>query len=140
MTLAVAIQARLLTQAALTALVSSRIYTLLLPPQPTLPAVRIQPIDVDESVLLKGPIDVRRARVQIDSVAESLKTAEQVDAAVHGDGLGTGATGLSGWRGDVGSPPFTIQAVLPLDVRQLFDAAELRQFRVSRDYFVWFVP
>ena len=87
------------------------------------------------------PQDLVRARVQVDSVGATLADAEAVDAAVHGDGLGDGATGLSGWTGEVaGSPPFAIAQIAPLDARVLVDAEELNQVRVSRDYMVWFRP
>ncbi len=135
MTVTAAIKARLVELSALTALVSTRIYVETLPQKPTLPAIRIQRISEFADVHLRGAQAMRRARVQVDAVASSLETATAVAEAAHGDGAGSG---LSGWQGTVGgSPGETVFAILPADARTDYDAEELRQWRVSRDYLVW---
>jgi hypothetical protein len=139
-TLTAAIRTRLLAQSALTALVGTRVYALVIPQQPTLPAIRLQQIGRDEPMHLRGPVTVFRARLQVDAIAYSKETADAVDAAIDGDGLGPDATGLKGWTGEIGSPPFAVKAILPADVREMYHPEELKQYRISRDYFVWFSP
>ena len=132
MTPSAAVKARLLDVTALTTLVVSRIYVDLLPQKPTLPAIRIQRITEVEDAHLRGAKAMRRARVQVDAIALSLETATAVSDAAHGDGAGSG---LSGWQGDVNGQ--LVMAVLPSDTRSDYTADEVRQWRVSRDYFVW---
>lgn len=134
MTPSAAVKARLLAVSEVTTLVGSRIYVDLLPQKPTLPAIRIQRIDEIEEAHLRGARAMRRARVQVDAVALSLETATAVSDALHGDGAGAA---LSGWEGELGSPAQQVMAVLPIDTRSDYEGDELRQWRVSRDYFVW---
>ena len=138
MTVDQAIRARLLSLTPVTALVNQRIFSVILPQGVTLPAIRVQRISQIEPMHMRGPVGMYRARVQVDSVSTSKASCDAVDSAVHGDGLGTYASGLAGFKGDVGSPAMYIHAILPLDVRDLYDAEELRQFRVSRDFEVHF--
>lgn len=118
-----------------TALVSTRIYQGVLPQSVTLPAIRMQRIGQDEPLHLRGFSGLMQTRVQVDSVGgggNPISAAQAVDAVVFGTGAGSS---LVGWRGTVGS--IWIQAVLPAAVRELFDADELRQYRVIRDLLVW---
>ena len=138
MTVDTAIRARLLSLASIVALVNARVFTVILPQGVTLPAIRVQRVGQIEPMHFRGPINVYQARVQVDSVGTSKAQADAVDAAVQGDGLGGDATGLKGFKGSIGSPAFVIRAILPADVRDLYDAEELRQFKVSRDFFVHF--
>jgi hypothetical protein len=133
-----ALRDRLLSLTPVTALVSTRIYCLILPQAFNPPAIRIQRISQLEDMHLRGPVNVFRARVQVDSIGLTRSSAEAVDAAVQGDGLGSYATGLKGFKGPIGSPAFVIRAILPADVREFYDAEELRQFKVMRDFFVTF--
>lgn len=141
MTVVEAIADRLSTIAEVSAIVAERIYAVKLPQDGDLPAIRIQRIDEDEGMHLRGSSGLHRARVQVDSVTEEASGVDAradaiaLDAAVHGDGAGSG---LCGWRGDIGSPPFTITGILPAGVREGYDAAELRQYKVMRDYWVSF--
>lgn len=133
MSVAAAIRQVLLTFAPLTALVESRVYVMLLPQNPTLPAVRVQRIDEDEPIHFRGPGNLRRARIQVDSIGGGGAVAETVDAAVHGDGI---STGLRAYQGTVGT--IRIELMDPADVRTVYDADELRQYKVARDYFAWY--
>jgi hypothetical protein len=136
MTAAEVVRDRILAVSAATGLVGARVYTDLLPQSPTLPAVRVQRIDEFESAHLRGAGGPYRARVQVDAVATTLAGAFALDAAMHGDGAGSG---LSGWSGNTsGSPAIWVWSILPIDVRDDYDAEELRQFRVMRDYWVRF--
>jgi hypothetical protein len=133
-----AIRARLLSLAPIVALVNARVFTLVLPQGVTLPAIRVQRISQVEPMHFRGPVNVYQARVQVDSVGVTKASVDALDAAVQGDGLGHYASGLKGFKGSIGSPAFVIRAILPADVRDLYDAEELRQFKISRDFFVHF--
>lgn len=138
MTAAEAIRERLLAISAVTELVGTRVFLLMLPQKGTLPAVRVQGISEAEPMHLRGSVRVLRSRVQVDSVvneSSGLAAALALDAAVHGAGDGTA---LCGWTGSVGSSPATdVLAVLPIDRRDAYDGGELRQVKVMRDYWVW---
>lgn len=139
MTAAEVVRARLLTISAVTAIVVDRVYTQVLPQTPTdtLPAIRVQRVDQIEDAHLRGTTKPVRARVQVDSVAKSAAAAFALDAALHGNGDGTG---LAGWTGEIGSPAVRVAAILPIDVRDGYDAEDLKQYKVMRDYAVTFTP
>lgn len=141
MTVTQAVISRLSAISALTALVSTRIYQLILPETVTLPAVLVTRIDTVEDSHLRGGGAMYRTRVQIDAVVDAratspLVTANAIERAISGPGDGTG---LSGFKGIVpsGSPAFAIAGVQALDVRDGYAGDELRQVRVSRDFYVW---
>ena len=136
MTVAEAVRERLLDCAAVTALVSTRVWKDVLPQKPTLPAIRVTRISQVEPMHMRGPVGVNVARVQVDSIATTKASAEAIDEAVNGDGLGAGATGARGWVGSLGSPAFDICAVLPAGVHDSYTDAEFRQWRVTRDFMV----
>lgn len=138
MTPDVAIRTRLLQITALTDLVVSRIYAVTFPQGVTKPAVRVQQISREEDFHARGPIGIKAARMQVDVVAATKASADAVIEAVHGDGLGDTASGLSGWMGDLGSPPFSVRGIFPLDESESYESDELKQWRVRRDYrLVW---
>ena len=61
-------------------------------------------------------------------------TANTIDAAIMGDGAGSG---LSGWKGLVGSPAFQIDAVFPDgEAMKGYEASPVEIYKVMRDYFV----
>ena len=136
--------ARLESITALTALVGARIYNQVVPESPRYPLVRVAFIDDDVPYHLRGPVGTKAARVQVDarasdeSGADKKQTALNVMAAIEGDGLGRQATGLSGWIGSVGSPPFKVKGVFPQSRRDDYDPEELRVVTVSRDFIVHF--
>jgi hypothetical protein len=134
MTPSVAVKVRLAAIGAVTSLVGTRIYVDTLPQNPTLPAIRISRISELEVAHLRGVGVAKRARVQVDAIALSLETATSVSDAAHGDGA---RSGLSGWTGHLGSPAVRVMAMLPTDTRSDYEGEELRQWRVSRDYFIW---
>lgn len=135
MSAAVAVVARLEEVSAVTALVGLRIYQGTLPQNPELPAIRVQLVDDAAPVHLRGGGVLYRTRVQVDSVASGgnpVGDSQAIDLAVRGDGSGSA---LIGWRGLAGG--FAVTAILPITVRETFDADELKQYRVMRDIFVW---
>jgi hypothetical protein len=140
-TVAEAIREHLMSLAPVVALVGTRVRLVKLrQSEPTFPVIRVQRIDENQGMHLRGG-GVKVARVQVDSIAkegsgvDAYSVATAVDAAVAGPGDGTG---LIGYRGDVGSPAFRIHAILPLPVREGYDADELQQFKVMRDVEVHF--
>jgi hypothetical protein len=147
MTVIGAVRTRLLAIAALTTLVGERVYALKLPESPTLPAVRLKQIGRTELMHLRGSSRIVRARIQLDAIAaetsggDPYEDATAVWRAAHGDGFDCeNASGLNGWRGDIGSPAFVMTGVLPGDGPiEGFDPEELNQVVVRHDYFVWFV-
>jgi hypothetical protein len=130
-----ALRDRMMDLSAVTALVSSRVYVQVLPQRPTLPAVRLQKIDEQQGMQFRGSIGVVRARVQVDAVSTTREASLEIDQAIAGTGDGTG---LIGWRGTVASPSEEILAILPSNVTEQYDADDLNQFKVIRDYIVWY--
>lgn len=124
---------RLLAIDALRALVSTRVYTSHLPQSPTLPAVVLMRVQEQQSGHLRGGEQLRRTRVQVTSLGQSREMAVAVDTAVQGDGAGSG---LSYWRGTMGSPSAEVRGCFPEGVQEFYDPAELRQYRINRDYWV----
>lgn len=124
MTITKAIRDLILSLGDVTALVGQKVYVLMLPQSVMPPAVRVQRISGNEDMHLRGVNDLRTARIQVDSVGSGGATAEDVDAAIH--------AGLRGYRGVVGE--IDIRLIEPVSVRSLYDADELKQYKVARDY------
>jgi hypothetical protein len=137
-----AVRARILDLAAVTALVSTRVYMLKLPQQPTLPAVRVQLVADNVEQQLRGPDGIRRGRVQVDIYAAEAAgspyaSVTAVADALDGDGLGTNASGLFGWIGDIGSPALEVLNVRYAAPRRAwYESEEKRQVRMMLDYYV----
>lgn len=134
MSIVEAIRTRLLAISGVTALVLTRVHAQVLPQSPTLPALRVQRVSEVEDMHQRGSAGLLRARVQVDTVTTSNRAAAvAIDEAVDGNGAGSG---LKGWRGVVGS--LRIVLIEPAGVREGFDAEELQQYKIMRDYFVHF--
>jgi hypothetical protein len=133
MTAAQVIRSRLAALAAVTALVGDRIYVSKLPADVTVPAIRVVEIDTLQAAHLRGVDGWQRSRVQVDCIAQeasdvdAYSVAHALDRAVWGSGDGTA---LGGWQSS------TVQAVLPADVRDVYDPPPLSQYRVVRDVWV----
>jgi len=137
MTAAELVRTRLLAASPVTALVSTRIYNGAFPQRPTLASIRVNDIsEMPESFHARGPVDHHVATVQVDCVAATLASANAVAQAVHGDGLGASATGLSGYVGTVSGT--TVDIVRPGFKHQYFDAEEFQQWVHVRRYEVQF--
>jgi hypothetical protein len=140
-----AITARVEGLAAVIALAGDRVYLDKLPQSPTYPAVRVQLIDDPTTYHLRGPNGLSRARVQVDhyvhedSGEDPYAAITALEAATKGDGKGTAATGLSGWKGSVGSPPFAVRGCFRTNRLRRYDPDELRVLTMSVDYIVWFL-
>lgn len=142
MTIEEAIRMRLLTVAG--SIVGNRVYLDKLPQGVTYPAVRVTLIDDLVDYHLRGPVGSKQARVQVDAYAaeaSGLDVYDQVTGiadAIEGDGLGPGASGLSGWIGAVGSPPVLVDQVLRVSRTRWYDPQELRVLTMSQDFIVWY--
>lgn len=132
-----AIREYLLDQAAVTALVSTRIYLDKLPQSPTYPALRVMLISDPKDYHLRGEDGLSRARIQVDAYQDERAadpySAATVGAAVH--------AALSGTRFDTGeSPGITVTGIFRVARRRSFEPAELRLLRISQDFYVWSRP
>lgn len=138
-----AVVARILALPAVTAIVGTRVWQLLLPQSATLPAVRVQRISgVEMGAHTRGARGVAWARIQIDAVAgvrdgaNAYTTASELAEAIAGDGA---TTGVLGWKGSIGTPPLTIQGIFSLaEPVAEFEAEELQRVRIRRDVQVVF--
>lgn len=133
MTAEEAVYTRLLETSGVTDLVSTRVYQLTLPQEPTLPAIRVALIVSQEDPHLRGPNRTERTRVQVDiftkaaSGADPYASAEAIDDAVR--------MALTGAPFEVTGR--RVSGVLPDVRRATYDAAELREVQMSRDFIVW---
>ena len=139
-----AVMQRILALPAVTAMVGTRVYLVMIPQSPAMPCVRVQQVSqIDEGRHDRGAGGVGWARVQVDAIANQstggngYTTVRQLTAAIHGTGRGPQATGLLGWKGVIG--PLTIQGIFSI-LDGVADVApdELKQIRIRRDYQVWF--
>ena len=131
-----AVRERILSLSSVTAAVSSRVYAQILPQRPDLPAIRLQRISDVGSMQLRGIGGVRRARVQCDIVATSRETALAILEDLDGPGDGSAMLGFRGTVGSPGSPGVEIDCIAPANITERFDADDLTQYKVIRDYFV----
>jgi hypothetical protein len=143
-----AVRERLLAVTAFTAIVDERVYPLILPQSPTLPATRVQQIDRDDPMHLRGTIGLISSRVQVDHFAKASSgvdpyaKAHDMANAARGTFDSGAATGLAGWQGTIGSPvAIAVGMIRLLDEREEFVPDELHEVRVSQDYLVvWRSP
>ena len=144
MTVEEAVRTRVAAIAAVTALAGARVYLDVLPQSPVYPAVRVQLVDDIDGYHLRGPVGTKTARVQVDayareaSGADPYAQAKSLAAVIAGDGAVSSATGLSGWKGAIGSPPFTVAGCFRVARTRRYDPAELRVVTMSQDFVVWY--
>lgn len=105
--------------AGVTALVSTRIYPVLLPPDVTYPAVTYQYITGDYNAALSGDTALERARVQIDAWSEVASNPAAIQDAIR---TALGATSRF--------------KALTLYSRSDFDAPS-EKYRQTVDYSLW---
>lgn len=142
MTVEEVVAARVASLTAVIALVSTRVFLDKLPASVAFPAVVVQLVDDLDGFHLRGKNKPQRARVQVDAYAHESSGVDpyaQVTAladAIDGDGKGPAATGLSGWKGHVGSPPVVIHGCFRTSRLRRYDPDELNLLRMSQDYIV----
>lgn len=140
---------RLEQVSAVTNVVSDRLYAVNPPQQPTTPYVRVQRISSPLDQHLRGPGYPAQWRFQVDCCdadgdgKDPLGTVDALAAAVIGDGLGPGASGLFGWMGQLGGSPvrFNVRNVELLHAgdREFFPE-EMRMVRVRTDFLFHWSP
>lgn len=122
MSLETEIRARLAADSTLSGLVSTRLYALKLPQEPTYPAVTYQRISGPRLSHLSGSSDFGTARLQIDSWGKPYLSVQSVAAAIR--------VSLHGYHGMLS----TLRVAIQLDNErdEYDDDAEI--YRVSQDY------
>jgi hypothetical protein len=126
---------RLLSWPAMSSIVGTRIYQLLIPQSAVLPAVRVQLVDEPLMYHLRGDDGARRSRVQIDHYADASSgdaylTARQMSDATE--------NAISGQRFFLGSPSeIEVTGSILIDRRPFFEAEELRQVRMLMEFVIW---
>ncbi len=146
MTVEEAIRERIETLSPVVALVGDRVYLDKAPQSTAFPVVVVQLIDDPGAYHLRGPQNPRRARIQVDVYATETATnggdayadAAAVADAIHGDGLGPGASGIAGWFGSAGSPALDIQGCFCIDRTRGYEAEDMREVRIRQDFYVDF--
>lgn len=142
MTVEEVIAARVASLAPVVALVGARVFLDKLPNSVVMPSVLVQLVDDIDGFHLRGKNKPQRARVQVDAYVHEESGVDpyaQVIAlagAIDGDGKGPAATGLSGWKGSVGSPPVVIHGCFRTSRLRRYDPDELNLLRMSQDYIV----
>lgn len=140
---------RLEAVTAVTTLVNDRLYAVNAPQRPTTPYIRVQRISSPMEQHLRGPAYPASYRFQIDCCAaeysggDPLGTAQDLSAAVIGNGLGPNASGLFGWTGLLGGSPVEVSVrnveLLHAGDREFFPE-ELRMVRVRTDFMFHWSP
>ena len=127
------LRSRLLTIAAVTALVADRIYLVMLPQNFNATGIRIERVSDVATPHARGSGAPWTDRVQLDILAPTVAEAYAIDAAAYGNGAGSA---LAGFVGSVGSA--RVLVVHPDSVREIYEPTETRLVRVIREYFVSF--
>ena len=122
-----AIRARLLAVTAVTDLVGTRVYPLLLPQDPTYPAIRYQQITGTRESAMGSDVGLVEATEQVDSYDSTYAGARVLAEAVR--------AALQRFRGTVAGVVISDVFVLegPLD---LYEEA-VKIYRVQQDFTVW---
>ena len=126
-----AVRAQLLATAAVTALVSTRVYLDTAPQGIATSYLLVRAIDEPRDYHLRGEVVLSRARITVEAgVFESTTTRPDLDAlsvAAH--------AAISGRRFTQGDRSVT--GVFCVDRRPVYDPDELRLMRMIQDYYVW---
>jgi hypothetical protein len=123
-----AVRTVLTNTGAVTALISTRVYPLYLPPDTTLPAVAYERISTRRSYAHDGPQAPVTARIQYDSIATTLSAAMGVADAIRG--------ALSGYTGTSAGVRIA-SCLLANEMSQ--EEKDTGYARVSQDFLVTFM-
>lgn len=128
------LRAYLLADAAILALVATRVFPVKLPQATTLPSIVYQRISGMGSHHMQGASGLARPRMQIDCYSLSADTATVLANLVKEriDGF----SGNMPWGENSPAEDIIIQGIFFADERDDYDDAT-KLFRLSRDYFVW---
>lgn len=125
------IVARLTGFVGLTALISSRVYPVIIPQKTSLPAVCYQRISTNRPSCFGGDAGIVQARFQIDCLAESEPGSTSGARAVASQVI----SALQRWRSSAGSP--TVHDVF-IDNQSEDYEPETKIHRVIVDIIVWY--
>ena len=117
---------RLTTHAGLAALVSVRVYPMLLPQAPTMPAVTYQRIDGVRESGMTQEHGMAHPRIQVDSWASTYAGAKAVAGQVR--------AALQRWS-DSSTTPEILDSFIEGDTDM--QEPELKLFRCSMDFIIW---
>jgi hypothetical protein len=117
---------RLSTYAGLIALTSTRIYPLIMPQNPTLPAVTYQRIDGPRESAFSAEMGLAHPRIQVDSWAKTYAGAKAVATQVR--------TALQRWSSEA-VDPVVLDCLLESDGDEYEPDANI--YRVRQDWIVW---
>ena len=127
------IRTHTLADATVSGLVSTRMYSDVLPQSVTLPAITYNLPDTIPNEHLAGIVDMSRARIQIDCYATTRTVANSLADAVR--------LQLETYRGTVGSQ-FINNITMPTGESYRFDVPEAgtdrRRYITSQDFFVFY--
>lgn len=133
MTAEEAVVTQLLDTPEVRAVVGTRVYQLMLPQKPTLPAIRVQLVDEPEMYHLRGPDNMTRARVQVDcyfaAVGDAYDLATNLAEHVN--------TALVYQPWNTTSPNRQVSGAFRILRRVMYEGEEFRLVRVFQDYHVW---
>lgn len=131
-----AVRDHLLSDGAVSALVSTRIYQLVVPQGLQQLAIRLQLIDAPKGYHLRGPVDLTRHAIQVDAYGP-VKTSGDPYAAVVALADAIDAA-LSGQTFLAGSPSaYQIVGCFRESRRPVFEEPEVNLLRVLQEYTVW---
>lgn len=116
----------LLADATLAGLIGTRVYPMILPQNPTLPAVTYQVIDGTSDVTTDGPTGLANPRIQIDCWGATYGAMVPVFEAVR--------KRLNGYRGAAGG--VTVQGIFLVRQRDLYDY-DAKVYRRTADWSIW---
>lgn len=133
--IATGLRTLLLGDSNITAIIGTRLYPIQLPQKPTLPALTYFRVSGEEQASNSGSQDYGWARFQIDAWAETFNEAETLANLVK-----ERLHGFSGTVSNSDSPPLSwvFQGIFAMTMRDFYEP-EPKQYRVSRDYMMWFV-
>lgn len=109
------------------AICGDRIYPLVLPQKPELPAITYQTISAVRSYHMQGEDGLPAYRVQIDAWASTMADADALGVQVRDC--------LSGFKGDADG---TEMRGIFFDTERSFYESEPKLYRVSQDFIVWY--
>lgn len=134
MNIEIALRTVLVDAPAVAALVDTRVYPMVLPQDPTYPAITYQTITGSSEYSMEGPSNLAAPRMQLDLYAGTAGALFDLRGAVM--------KALSGFAGAVGSPPVKIYGAfkqMEIDrYEQDLEQAGPRVWHKTLDFQLWF--